>query len=1096
MKALFPFFHVVYHEGHVFRRGWLFRVFSVLLVSYLAWEQLDQGGVIRGWEYWVNIALPSSFPYYNAFLFNLFQSPLVIFLAIDLFLRGKSAETTCVLEARPASNACFFWGKAWVLLGAFIALQVISMVLSMLVHVASSSPFRPRLYLFYLVTLSLPSLFLMAGVVSMLAGLLRNHALVILACLFLFPVIFYLAEDPLQGLFDPWGRHVARFSSTVAGYPGLGIYLLHRSGYLLLGAGLLALSSLLSRRLPNSRREVRGSRLAGWLVSCAGLLLLALFAGEVIGEGRARDRYREVYTRHELSSKPRVVAHSIDFHPLGDRFASTSRLTIENRALRPLPSLLLYLNPGLAVTRVEAGGRAIPSRREHQVITLDYPLAPGESVTVEMDYSGKIDERACYLDVPDEEYYQPLYFPSRAFFTRAYHFGRRHAFVTPSLVLLLPESLWYPASVPPVSLLAGVGREVNFTRYALTVTNPAGRTVISQGTPCVEAGEVSFTHPHDLTGISLAIGDYRRRAVLVDSIEFELYHFSDDDFFLPSLPPATLDARVCRELKEWLDIEARAGLVYPSRRFSLVEAPSSLATYARAGASSAFPCRGAEQPGMFFYPERLSNLAGYQRYNTRAREDSLVRLVNPMMRETRIFYARYSLPSQYKDFVYTLSSARFPALEVVLDRAKVSMSGTPFWDKEEEIVDYFSSRSLLELLADGEISPSRKLRYIEHKQREFSASLAAVVSLEEFNAFREDFLSRVRFREIDLEEFAAAFAGKFGVDTLPGLLSQLYTSKEYTTFRFEDVECNRVPGEERDGYALRFTAWNTGAVDGYVIVKAILDPDKIRRAGESDNDDKGIRSYRVGAGECKRFVFYHASRPFELSVGTSHARNLPQSSDGYHYKITREEYPPVVPGVFPGDTATFHKEGEIIVDNDGEGFHVEGQARTRAFLPELLGKKRAASDDATRKWVLSTSGDALGYPVRSFMMRVSGEGKSHVSWTTRVPRAGYYEIAAHVIPGYYNNSRINGKGAHFDYTVYHGEGKSLVRVNLDGDRDHLPGWRILGSFYLPEGETRVLLSDKGGEPVLLPSVKKGILVSVKRPLLITADAMRWRYQGK
>jgi hypothetical protein len=261
----------------------------------------------------------------------------------------------------------------------------------------------------------------------------------------------------------------------------------------------------------------------------------------------------------------------------------------------------------------------------------------------------------------------------------------------------------------------------------------------------------------------------------------------------------------------------------------------------------------------------------------------------------------------------------------------------------------------------------------------------------------------------------------------------------------------------------------------------------------------------VEAGECKRFVLLYRYRPHHVTVGMFHSRNLPPAFSCYR---TGDEHVPVVPGIFPGDTSTFSKAGEIIVDNEDAGFHVEGEAPRRTFLPEWMGKKervtregvsmqnRYSWNNPTRRWVLNATGDAYGYPTRSFLMRAFGEGKSSAVWTTRIPRAGYYEISANFISIYSSHGGQSfssfDKGSYLDYTVHHGEEKSLVRLDGLAPEWGQPlrwGWMSLGRFYLPEGETSVSLSDKGGKA---PSSQVGNTVR-ERSQLIIADAIKWRY---
>ena len=90
--------------------------------------------------------------------------------------------------------------------------------------------------------------------------------------------------------------------------------------------------------------------------------------------------------------------------------------------------------------------------------------------------------------------------------------------------------MWYPMTVPPVELQAS--KEINFTDYTLHVKNPGEMTVLSQGTPTREGENVTFNNLQNLTGLSLCMGMYEKRAVTVDSVTIEFYTYPGNDFYL------------------------------------------------------------------------------------------------------------------------------------------------------------------------------------------------------------------------------------------------------------------------------------------------------------------------------------------------------------------------------------------------------------------------------------------------------------------------------------------------------------------------------------------------------------------------------------
>ena len=58
-------------------------------------------------------------------------------------------------------------------------------------------------------------------------------------------------------------------------------------------------------------------------------------------------------------------------------------------------------------------------------------------------------------------------------------------------------------------------------------------TAISQGDAVSEKeGKTVFTFDHDMPGISLCVGNYKRRAIMVDSTRLLLYYMADHEYLL------------------------------------------------------------------------------------------------------------------------------------------------------------------------------------------------------------------------------------------------------------------------------------------------------------------------------------------------------------------------------------------------------------------------------------------------------------------------------------------------------------------------------------------------------------------------------------
>lgn len=161
----------------------------------------------------------------------------------------------------------------------------------------------------------------------------------------------------------------------------------------------------------------------------------------------------------------------------------------------------------------------------YQVVVIERSLVPGENIELEIEYEGGIDEDIYQINIADEDYFAPVVYTS-------FHenYGKRSAFVSGEFTSLVPEVMWYPMAVPPMELQSS--KEVNFTDYTLRVENPGEMTVLSQGESTREGNDVIFDNVQNLTGLSLCMGKYEKRAITVDSLTVELYTYPGNDFYM------------------------------------------------------------------------------------------------------------------------------------------------------------------------------------------------------------------------------------------------------------------------------------------------------------------------------------------------------------------------------------------------------------------------------------------------------------------------------------------------------------------------------------------------------------------------------------
>lgn len=102
---------VARYERNLIIRNKLFWIFACCVVAGISLSHwLWQSDSLSGLR-WLNRALPSFIPFWNAWFYNLVQGIIVIFIGIDFVWRDRRLETNAVFSARPVTNLAYQTGK-------------------------------------------------------------------------------------------------------------------------------------------------------------------------------------------------------------------------------------------------------------------------------------------------------------------------------------------------------------------------------------------------------------------------------------------------------------------------------------------------------------------------------------------------------------------------------------------------------------------------------------------------------------------------------------------------------------------------------------------------------------------------------------------------------------------------------------------------------------------------------------------------------------------------------------------------------------------------------------------------------------------------
>lgn len=604
---------VAKNEAKTLRRSWFFRLFSLGAIFIFAFMNFGLFSPV-GDEPWDLISTPSSVPLVNLYLLNIAQSLVIIFLAADFLKRDKKVDTNEVLYTRSISNFEYVIGKTWGIVRLFLGLNLIVLGMALIMNIISEnmSVDLPS-YLWYILIISVPTLIFSLGLAFMLMSLIRNQAITFLVLLGLAALNMFWGWYRLGSMFDYMAFGLPVFKSAVAGFSNLSQILNQRLLYLFLGLSLVLATVLLFRRLPQSKPHT----------ALTWILLVLFIAGAAFCGVNTYSFYRralnekalviETNRKYESRAFASLTGARIDLDHRGREISAKAILVFRNDNGKSLDTLLFSLNPYLSVSEVTYGGVLQNFRRVNHIIEIDLsvPLAPGISDSVIISYAGSVAESYCYPDYTDN----PEESPYRV---AMLNISKRQAFLTDNFVLLIPETHWYP--VPSLNYYPSNPARINvdFTNFTLSVRTQGGLRAVAQGSGSGEAGAgdtssgeaVSgdggrqvFTPDLPLTGLTLAIGDYRSDTLTVDSVKYVSYYFPGHDYYKKDLAELrdTLPFLVSGIMRE---LEATFSTRYPFKTLSFVEVPVQFFSFPRLSTQT----RAELQPSMVLMPEKLMTL--------------------------------------------------------------------------------------------------------------------------------------------------------------------------------------------------------------------------------------------------------------------------------------------------------------------------------------------------------------------------------------------------------------------------------------------------------------------------------------------------------
>lgn len=1112
---------VARNEMKLLRRNWLFIFFVFLTILGLILLQSVLQHVFPVYHFY---ALSCSIPFINTYLFNLFQSFFLVFIAGNYIYRDCKLDSLDAILVRPYSNLDYLIGKWIAIISLFITVYIINLIILGIFHIGNGSyPFTFFPYLFYLLTLALPVLLFVTGLTVWLNVVFKTPFLSMFILFgYILVDVFYLSDIQF-GCFDFLAMTIPNVFSDIVGHVGVSTYLLQRFAYILFGISFLFFAVSRLQRLAGSIKDVRRCILLGIILFGIGVGCGWSYYWHYYKINQKRKQYIALYEEYKDNERIRISEQKIVYKQEGEWISVLDSITVYNPNKKKIKDVILYLNPSLTVNNVTCMGEKVHYRKNEQVLLLDYPIGCGEYRNFVIHYSGKIDESVCYLDVDDSEYNNTKWSNS------ILRYGKRTAMVEEAYTFLTPECLWYPVCAPLVNPVQPLASEISFSNYSLTVVHDTMYTVISQGKPSRSREGSYFKNTNPLPGLTLCMGKYNCRSLLIDSTLFEIYFFNEGNNFLAILDGSQKGVvEGIRGVKE--KFEYKYGIKYPFSKMTLVEIPVSLCSYSRIGKE------GSEfvQPELVFQPENWCKNSQYVSMKNYTREMEKMR---PMQ---SVEVSEKEKISSWSESYFNSLAMEFPKMDLLsflsnhqlfLTPVK-NMSSVAFWftnftgclysdkypyidyfirqmlmnnrvqilqnsievgsTKDDSVIDYLSSHSLQNVLSGSRLS-SFEGSILKLKSQYFAKYIYCHIDQDEFKAFLVDFYSRNLFREVPFEQFVEEVQQKFHFDFLT-FVEEFYRMSGVPFFFIRNLDQKIMTEGQFCETLVSFDVWNPSECNGVVTLYSEGD--------DYTPDLQEVKSIPVYSGTCIHVSVPMKKRKWNILLHTNFSQNNPDS----YFKLFSQELKTTSDSfmeIVSIDTICFTSDkDEILVDNEDDMFCTTMSESRETWLSKLLHqnipKYGMMTDFLQGKfsgWLPSVFNDAIGEPVRSFCGKVVKNGTGKATWKALLPEDGDYELYVYQL-GLNHRFQYQVELFSYCYSVEQKGYKANIRVDIlpSGTRNVFlqdnegrdedstfdmqifeSRWIFLGKYKLSKGEISISLLDRGAFP----------------GQLIFADAVKW-----
>lgn len=1101
------------YETKLLLRSWFFKIFAALAIIVSTIMTIVLLFFSNSIEI---IAINSIVPYMVALILNVGQAVVSIFLSSEYLKRDKQLDTSEVFYVRSLSNAEYLLGKMWGTLRVFFSLNFIVLGIVYIISLVKFGVESDLIsYFLYFILLSVPTLVFITGLSTTLMLVIKNQALTFVFLLAYIGITLFYIDDIYYYLFDYIGFNLPMLKSTMTGFGDLIPLIVHRSCYLLLGIGFVLSSILLFRRLPNSRFSLLPWRILSALFLAAGLFAGYIHVSRFTEKKNYQARMIELNNLHVNDAKVVVDTCRLDVLQLEDKIRVKAVMDIV--PLRQSAEFTFCLNPGFKIDKLMSDGESLVFRREEQLIFIDFgrEVAVGEHISLVMEYSGRVDERICYIDIPDEVELANV----KAF--GMLNTGKRYSFHTPDYVLLTPETYWYPRPGVCYSDESPDWQQSYFTHYKTTVTTKEGLTSVSQGERRAsdDGLVVSYASELPMQSVSLMIGKYVSRAIEVDSTTYSIWYIDGHDFFTEFFDTISdTIPEIVREVRR--TYEYNIGLDYPFKRFSLVEVPVHFATYPRAWTQA----QETMQPEMVLMPEKaygyysfnfeekFKNFSNRRYYSNSSRNNDMTEkdIKISILKSALLFMnnkvsdynfdrgklgratvtttdnPRYIFPQMY-NFRYNVYSNKWPIANRMIELfLQGNNANQNTWIRQQNgLSNDEKALLLMQRYSFKELQSDVDHLYLMNSFINLKASYLFAESQHNIGieAFRDSLFNIVKeseFTNISFEHLLDTM-GKLSNTDLILPLNEWDKPVALPKYAIGTPQVTNVVTRENDIFQAEIVIGNLSNVAGYISFGL-----QFYNSGQSvmGSDKPTEWIIRFEPNQTKRIVSHWEETPSSFNINTLISGNLPvmvRSQAGNI--VTGSTLIPEGEYVVSGDVLI--DQGEIIVDNEDETLFELSPPLPSGYLNTWI--DNSMSDEefkyigldewrAPFRWTAATDGNFYGQSVRSAYIIRSGDGSQYAKWRVPTDGPGTYDVYYYVrktnqVSNRNNNRRGNSRRDNYFYYFTIEQPNYSEEASIELSRVN-NGWTELGTFRIDADTVNVILSNRTGLNMVIADAVK------------------------